>query len=346
MLFVLPEVVMAIAMPHRRSTVGLPMFYLKSVIFICVFYINYYYIIGRTLSNGRMNIFRFLIYNLVVFAIGLVMSCSINEWLSVMTRPEPSPEPHPMPHHGGPEGPHGMLMRYASYMVRDGAMIILTVALAVALRLSDKWRDLDRRHREVEAAQRATELDSLKSQLNPHFLFNTLNNIYALIAINPATAQNAVHELSQLLRYVLYENPAEIELKREIDFISHYISLMKLRLGERAVNVTLDYVKYEKYTIAPMIFIAMIENAFKHGNTANANEPITIKITTDNDIITCETINNFDPATRVDQAGGIGIANLRRRLQLIYGNEARLTSHIEGNVYASTLQLPLHKPQE
>ena len=114
---------------------------------------------------------------------------------------------------------------------RDVVMLILVIGFATALRLGDKWLKLDRRRQDLVNMQREEELKNLKSQLNPHFLFNTLNSIYALIAISPTKAQEAVHELSRLLRYVLYDTSATVSLKQELAFIDNYVSLMKLRLS-------------------------------------------------------------------------------------------------------------------
>ena len=115
-------------------------------------------------------------------------------------------------------------------------MLTLTLALAVALRLSVKWKDLQQQRRELISNQRAVELDNLKSQLNPHFLFNTLNTIYVLIAVAPDKAQGAVHRLSGLLRYMLYEDTANVMLSQEADFIENYVSLMRLRLSGRETH--------------------------------------------------------------------------------------------------------------
>jgi LytS/YehU family sensor histidine kinase len=116
---------------------------------------------------------------------------------------------------------------------------------------------------------------------------------------------------------------------------------MKLRQGDRCVDISLNAGKYEDAKVAPMIFIALIENAFKHGNTGNTSDPIIIDIKADHDEVVCRTINKFNPSTRVDSAGGIGIANLRRRLQLIYDDKAQLSTQIEGDVYTSILRIPL-----
>lgn len=136
---------------------------------------------------------------------------------------------------------HADLLRRVSFLMRDVVMVILTVALSVAMKLSDYWVKLNRQRQEMEMVQHKEELESLKKQLNPHFLFNTLNSIYALIAISPDKAQQAVHELSQLLRYVLYENSPTVPIQDELTFIDNYVKLMKLRIGDKMpINVTLD----------------------------------------------------------------------------------------------------------
>ena len=126
-----------------------------------------------------------------------------------------------------------IMMAKASFILRDSIMLLLLISLAVMLRLSNQWQVLERSQRELRASQRESELESLRAQLNPHFLFNTLNTIYALIAVDSAEAQKAVHELSGLLRYVIYENPDKVEVEREAEFIRNYVELMRLRMGSR-----------------------------------------------------------------------------------------------------------------
>ena len=225
-----------------------------------------------------------------------------------------------------------------TYILRDAVMIVLTVALAVALWFTDRWLALERRRKDLVAERRESELKNLKSQLNPHFLFNTLNSIYALIEVSPDEARDAVHRLSQLLRYVLYEDRDKVALSREVEFVRNYISLMELRLGSD-VETDIDIAGHEDIMIAPLLFIVPVENAFKHGNTADRNDRICISVKADDNKVECRTVNRFRADTVVDKGGGIGIANLRRRLHLIYGDRASLSTVIGGDTYAATLTI-------
>lgn len=332
MLFILPEIVMNYAMPQRRGFQGTPWgIYLKSLVFIAVFYINYYFIIERTLNN-RVRVWRFIGLNLLV-VVGSLGLCYVIWRYSFYLPRLAEAATRPIRH------PERMQYMVFSSLVRDAVMVVLTIALSVALRLGDKWLTLERRRRDMLAEQRETELSNLKSQLNPHFLFNTLNTIYALVEINPDEARRAIHELSQLLRYVLYETPAEVSLERETEFTANYISLMELRLGPGHVAAHIDIDAMSGTSVPPLIFIPLVENAFKHGNTGHTDSVIEIDIKAADGQIVCRTVNSFDPHTVLDRRSGIGIANLRRRMHLIYGRDASLTTTIDTERYTSTLTI-------
>lgn len=150
---------------------------------------------------------------------------------------------------------------------------------------------------EIEKERTQAELQNLKSQLNPHFLFNTLNNIYALVALNPQQAQYALHSLSQLLRYVLYDNNQQMmPLSKELAFIRSYVELMSLRLSKQ-VQLEVNLPEDDRgYQVAPLLFIALIENAFKHG--VSATEPSFIHISfalTGGDTLICTVENSCFP---------------------------------------------------
>lgn len=336
MLFLVPEFVMNYTMSSGRGGGGGGgmqwVMYAKSVIFIAVFYIDYYFVISRTLTPN-VKVWRFIFYNLLILVGALGLSYLIWYLLAYLPRLE-----EVVPHHHK-HNPDKFRMMFVSSMVRDGAMIILTMGLAVALRLSDRWAAMERHQRDMADEQRQSELRNLKSQLNPHFLFNTLNSIYALIEISPNEAQQAVHELSQMLRYMLYESPTTVSLKQETDFTRNYISLMELRFQPGTVNFNCDIAAMENTSIAPLLFISLIENAFKHGNTGKGKDLIDISITAEDGIVRCMTRNTFDSSTKVDRQGGIGIANLRRRLVLIYGDKASLSTVIEGDSYKACLEI-------
>ncbi len=343
MLFFLPELMMSYANPHRWSPWA-KMMYLKSAIFVAFFYINYYLIITHTLFSRRQNYVAFVAWNLmlIVIYIGTYYYVAPHFMWNGGYRPR-----HDMPGHIG-------MIKLWSHILRDLAMIVLTIALSAFLRFAEKWSAMERHNQALLASQREDELQSLKSQLNPHFLFNTLNTIYSLIEVSPTEAQAAVHQLSRLLRHVLYENPAQQTLGQEISFAENYISLMEMRLGKDAIKADFSKVADPALKVPPLLFVTLIENAFKHGNTGHRHQPIEISISSDADgNITCRTFNHFVPKTAKEDTehkkGGIGLSNLRRRLVLLYGNDASLTTRIEGDTYTATLRIStnsekIHRP--
>ena len=142
--------------------------------------------------------------------------------------------------------------------------------LSVAIKMTDGWYRVAAIQRELEKERAEAELQNLKSQLNPHFLFNTLNNIYSLIAFSPEKAQEAVHDLSRLLRYVLYESSQPfVSLEKDFDFLRNYVELMRIRLPKHVELKTNIVASSPGTLIAPLLFISLVENAFKHGVSNN-----------------------------------------------------------------------------
>lgn len=338
-LFVLPEVLMSLSFPTRQFHMGM---YAKAVVYIIVFYLNYYLIVDRSFGKTK-TIWRFCGYNLLTILGALVLLYLI--WRFCDSKPPMIRKHHVDPAHSS-ELRH--IARWATFVSREIVMIVLTIGLAVALRLSDKWMHLAQQQKDLVSAQREEELKNLKSQLNPHFLFNTLNSIYALIAISPEKAQGAIHELSRLLRFVLYDSPATVTVEQEIDFIDNYIKLMRLRLNPAfPLNVNLDAGNCKDLTIAPLLFITIIENVFKHGVHPMPCSPIDISITAKDSIITCHTSNGIAteeiPVSTGTQnpAGGIGMQNLQRRLALLYGDNATLSVKVTPERYIVDLTIQL-----
>lgn len=333
MLFFLPELMMDYASPHRLSPWA-KMMYLKSAVFVAFFYINYYLIINHTLFSRRQNYVAFVAWNLLLIVIYVgVFYYGIPHFAWDGRR---------MPHNDAPR--YAGLIKMWSHILRDLAMIVLTIALSAFLRFAEKWSDIERHHQELLASQREDELQSLKSQLNPHFLFNTLNTIYSLIEVSPSDAQAAVHRLSKLLRHVLYENPSSQTLGEEVSFAESYISLMEMRLGKDAIKADFSQVDNPDLPVPPLLFVTLIENAVKHGNTGHKGQPIEISISSGTDgSITCRTFNHFmpkePPAADGEKKGGIGLINLRRRLVLLYGDRARLSTEIDGDTYTAILHI-------
>lgn len=200
------------------------------------------------------------------------------------------------------------------------------------------------RRREAEKSRTEAELKNLRNQLNPHFLLNTLNNIYALIAFDTDKAQTAVQELSRLLRHVLYDNQQNfVTLGKEMDFIKNYIALMRIRLSSNVTVETRFDIRPDSPTeIAPLIFISLIENAFKHG--ISPTEPSHIRIYFSESVheVRCEIINSYHPKSEADKSGsGIGLEQVSKRLELTYPGRYEWKHGIseDGKEYKSVLTI-------
>lgn len=181
------------------------------------------------------------------------------------------------------------------------------------------------------------ELMLLKSQVSPHFFFNTLNNLYGLVAKDPQKAQELILKLSDMMRYSIYEGEKDtVGLREEIDFLKNYIELHRMRY-HKEISVDFICAVDGNRKVVPLLFIILLENAFKHG-VENLRENAYIKMnlsTSENEI--CFTIeNNYDKA---ENQSGIGLKNLKRRLELIYPNQHELTFSITENVYQAQLIL-------
>lgn len=202
---------------------------------------------------------------------------------------------------------------YSSFLIIS--LLLSLMAIGIALSIRYMIRRSERKQKEVEA-----ELAWLKNQINPHFLFNTLNNISSLAQIDGEETQEAIMQLSDLLRYAMYEtNKPKVRLDGEVEFMRNYIDLMKLRCNEMTtVNSTFN-VQCSTLEVAPLLFISLIENAFKHGMNSNAPATIDIRLEQQDDtlIFNCNNTNNPKP-TKDRSGSGIGLENTRRRLDLLY----------------------------
>lgn len=212
---------------------------------------------------------------------------------------------------------------------------ILCIASATGIRYIMRWNDLQIQIKEEALKGAEAEVNWLKYQLNPHFLFNTLNNISSLTQFDSDKAQDSIAQLSDLLRYAIYDSNQQIvPLKGEIDFMDNYINLMQLRCN--------DSTKIEKHfddpendsKIAPLLFISLIENAFKHGINSRKESFVKVNLSIEGkDIIfTCE--NSYFHNERGEKIGsGIGLENLKRRLELLYHGFYEYYQEIKDGTY-------------
>ncbi len=314
--------------PSRFNLFGSILFTLPLLI---IFYANYSFLAGKFLLQERKAAV-FFICNILAIAICLLLSEILHEYVIPLFIEQAGHRHLPPP-------------PVWEIIIRHCISLILFGGLGVALRsvsyVYEKRVEMEQYKKEKIAA----ELQNLKSQLNPHFLFNSLNNIYVLAGFDSCKTQQAIHDLSDLLRYVLYRsNCATVPLRDEISFIRSYCELMKLRLDE-SVKVSLENTIAEnpQLSVAPMLFIVLVENAFKHGINPDGQSDIEIKFSSDGERRIYLTVRNgnFPKSSDDKNDSGIGIGNMRQRLKYAYPGKHEYRHGLSGNTYTATLQLDL-----
>lgn len=195
---------------------------------------------------------------------------------------------------------------------------------------------------ELKNERAKAELLHLKGQVNPHFFFNMLNNLYGLVAKDPNKAQALLLRISDLMRYGIYDGQKDtVMLKEEIDYLKNYIELHKMRY-HKPIDVRFDLdVTDDTMLVMPLLFIILLENAFKHGvENLRKNPYVHLRMVATKEEIRFKVVNNFDENTPTTRTG-IGLSNLKRRLELSYPKQHVLTSDIDRNVYVTELILLL-----
>lgn len=311
--------------------------YIRSLIvpfsFVLVFYANYLLLVDRFLFTTQ-HTWRFYLANLLLIATTII---GVHLLINILPPPEGF-RPRP-PHEREVE-------EIVGFLLVNALIYMLVAGLSVAIKATGRWYQVESSRHELEKRRAEAELQNLKSQLNPHFLFNTLNNIYSLIAFSPERAQEAVHDLSRLLRYVLYDScQPMVLLDKEFDFIRNYIELMRIRLPEHVRLTTYVGADNPDAMIAPLLFISLIENAFKHGVSPMQPSVINIDIHGQGDRIVCLICNSLFPKDNgSDKSGsGIGLQNLSRRLELLYPARHLFTCRAQGDTYVCRLELLLEE---
>jgi two-component system, LytTR family, sensor kinase len=221
---------------------------------------------------------------------------------------------------------------------------VMAFALSSSLRITMEWFKNERQKKEMESEKLASELAFLKSQVNPHFLFNILNNICSLARKKSDETESAIIKLSQIMRYMLQDSKDEkVNLDKEVEYLESYIELQRLRLpGSVKIDFTVDG-KPELLSVEPMLFIPFVENAFKHGVSYQDPSEISIRLTCQGEKISFSVENNIAQrhGAPVEQGSGIGLKNVRRRLELLYPGSHHLLISNDGSRYIVNLDIQL-----
>ena len=232
------------------------------------------------------------------------------------------------------------LVSFTEWIVLAG-IFTFYLFLSTLLKLSRSWYLLQ----EVDKERLQLELNSLKSQINPHFLFNSLNSIYALALKKDDSAPKSILELSGLMRYMIYEvSDEKVPLHKEVEALNHYIKLQGLRLSEQAEIDIQIQMEDENRAIAPLLFLPLIENSFKHGLKAKRGNFVKVKLQSDPRSLRLDIRNNKSPSVEMEKAeyGGIGLENVRKRLALIYGDKGSLKISNQQDLFQVQLKIQWH----
>lgn len=302
----------------------LVIFVLYGVINISLFYINFLLLIPRFLNRKK-----YLFYNvnllLLVLIYGFIkygVAICFKDFILV-------------------RGSKHEVVGFAAYYMSAFFTSLIFVFLSTVLKFTLDWFLNERIQRDLENQRLSAELAFLKSQINPHFLFNSLNSIYSLAYQRSETTPEAILKLSEIMRYMLYEcNDNKVDLGKELQYLQNYIDLQKIRYGNKA------FVDFEvnglisNQQIVPLLLISFIENAFKHGVANNPATPIHIVMDVKPDSL-CFKMENKKHRFNKDAQGGIGLNNVKRRLDLLYPGKYDLKIDDGADVYSSELSLDL-----
>ncbi len=327
---------------------------LMATCYTAAFCVNYYWLVPTLLRRNN----RWPLYLVINLSMVITTMIIIPLWMKVMgllSYPPRGLHDHPTFWQ--------VIAHYAGFSVRDGIMVILAAALGFAIRFGKEKEYIHTRELELNAERRQIELQSLKAQLNPHFLFNSLNNIYALIGFAPERAQDALHTLSGMLRFMIYESSESVAMEREAKFIGEYVELMRLRMGE---SCDLSYTVSDNIPvnakIAPLLYITLVENAFKHSSSNGRDYFIHISLFVDSlhkkrggEQLVFKVENSYSEEDSIDQGKekgregehvGIGLTNVRQQLNLLYPGANSFEIKRAGGVYSAEITIQISALKE
>ncbi|MEH0153803.1 histidine kinase [Limibacter armeniacum] len=301
-----------------------------------LFYVNYLVLVPKLLFKKRHYAYMAGVFLLVVLGIWGEAILAHVIWLLDDTKPMREPRwPRP-------DFPFPVQLR-VERLVRQVLAFVTMIGLSTAIRVTYRWFADEKAREELEQQRLHSELSLLKNQLNPHFFFNTLNNIYALIAVRPDDAQKAVHKLSKLMRYQLYEaDTVLVGLKDELQFLQTYIDLMSLRITKDVELVVSLPSVGNQVKIPPLLFVTLVENSFKHGVSYTEESYIRVDCDIKGGKVVFETANSKPQKPQENkEASGIGMQNIQKRLNLLYPNNYTFDVIETDKSYIVRLEIPV-----
>ena len=295
-------------------------------IVIIAFYINYYILIPKfSLQKKRFKYFLFVFLICAFYLLFPLITNFILDHTSITYR-------------------IGNSKKSAAFF-----LMLFGLIISYALRISSEWRNIQQLKLELEKEKKITEITYLKNQINPHFFFNTLNGIYALTVKKSDDAPKAIIQLSNMMRYVLYEADVDkVDLSKELGYLDSYINMQRMRISNNnIITYTINGYGYaDNIQILPLLFIPFVENAFKYGVSVDEETLINISIEIENNVLTFLCTNDIveGSETKDARARGIGLKNAERRLALAYVDKHNLNYNITEDGSKKTYSVKLIIP--
>ncbi len=315
----------------------------NNVILVSFYYLNTLVLIPRFLVKEKWLWYVLSIVGSLLFF--LYVPKQIATWIAEpeFTNPANRPFIRNPAFQGKPRFP-GMMMRSQRPAVSDPyntVLFLLIFTFGTSISVIQRWLKTEQTRKETEHEKLNTELSFLKSQVNPHFFFNTLNNIYSLAVVRSEKTAPAVMKLSSIMRYILTETQRDlVPLSNEVDFIHNFIELQQVRLTDKVQVKFSAEGNTETLLVAPLLFIPFVENAFKYGVSTKESSNITIEIKTEGNKILFSAVNYVVASeNNLMENTGIGINNVKRRLELMYPDKHKLTTTEKDNYYTVHLEI-------
>jgi len=294
---------------------------------IVLVYINIYYLVPKFVLKKKY--IAYIIFLLLALISHYLIRSGLNYWLVTKDI---------WPEVQGKHDPFGF-----NHIVAVIIGELYVIGLTSAIKFTADFMIEQNKNRQLKALQYKTELKYLKAQIQPHFFFNTLNNLYALTIQKSDKAPKVVLKLSDIMKYVIYDTSKKrIPLIQEIDHIDNYIELEKMRYNNRIHSEVNISGNIDNVTVVPLLFLPFIENAFKHGLQNNEKLKLYISFERSDRQLTFISKNNFNTEIPSgSKSGGIGNKNVERRLQLLYQDKYSLYIKNENNKYEVLLKIPI-----
>jgi two-component system, LytTR family, sensor kinase len=296
------------------------------ILLIAFFYFNTYFLIRKLFQPGKLLYYFLAILSCIVFI--SITNLAFSQIIDIAI-------PIPAEFH---------IPNYFHRLFFPVFPSLFVFAISMAIKITNEWFNSEKQKKEMENEKLHSELAFLKSQVNPHFLFNILNNICSLARKKSDDTENAIIQLSRIMRYMLYDSKDEkVSLEKEVEYLQNYIDLQRLRISD-SVIIKFDIEgNIEGRMVEPMLLIPFVENAFKHGVSYLEASEIDIRLKIENEILNFSVENNKikkndDP---VQQESGIGLKNVLRRLDLLYPGTHRINIEEKMSKYIVNLEITL-----